>query len=173
MMMNRRSVLVLGGMSALAACTSNVAPPQLGADGRPLPRVYRIDASNQDLIPFRMLDAVNALRAARSAQPLQLNPQLTAAAATHSRDMAVQNRPWHFGSDGSSPLVRVQRTGYAGALVGELISETFETELETLAAWSGQADTRDILLDPAARNMGFAWFQEPNGKIWWTYLAGT
>ena len=57
--------------------------------------------------------------------------------------------------------------------MGELISETFETELETLAAWSGQPDTRAIILDSAARNLGFAWFQEPNGKIWWTYVAGT
>lgn len=164
---------MLGGFALLAACTSAAAPPQLGADGRPLPRVYRIDAANQNQIPFRVLDSVNTLRTARGAQPMQLNAQLTAAAATHARDMAVQNRPWHFGSDGSSPLVRVQRTGYTGGLVGELISETFETELETLAAWAGQADTRAILLDPAARNLGFAWFQEPNGKIWWTLVSGT
>lgn len=171
--MNRRSVFVLGGLAALSACTAPIAPPQLGADGRPLPRVYRIDGTNQDQIPFRVLDAANSLRAAAGAPPMQLNAQLTAAAATHARDMAVQNRPWHFGSDGSSPLVRVQRTGYTGTLVGELISETFETELETLAAWSGQADTRAIILEPTARNLGFAWFQEPSGKIWWTYVAGS
>jgi uncharacterized protein YkwD len=171
--MNRRSVFVLGGLAALSACAAPAGPPQLGADGRPLPRVYRIDGSNQDQIQFRLLDSVNTLRNAAGAAPMQLSPQLTAAAATHSRDMAVQNRPWHFGSDGSSPLVRVQRTGYTGTLVGELISETFETELETLAAWAGQADTRAILVDPAARNLGFAWFQEPNGKIWWTLVSGT
>jgi uncharacterized protein YkwD len=173
MTMNRRSVLILGSLAAVSACAPPPPPPQLGADGRPLPRVYRIDETNQNQIPFRLLDAVNALRAAAGAAPLQLNAQLTAAAATHSRDMAVQNRPWHFGSDGSSPLVRVQRTGYTGALVGELISETFETELETLAAWAGQSDTRAIIVDPAARNLGFSWFQEPSGKIWWTYVAGT
>jgi uncharacterized protein YkwD len=170
--MNRRSVFVLGGLAVLSACTAPAGPPQLGADGRPLPRVYRIDGTNQNEIPFRVLDAVNSLRAASGAPPMQLNAQLTAAAATHARDMAVQNRPWHFGSDGSSPLVRVQRTGYTGQLIGELISETFETELETLAAWAAQRDTRAIILDPAARNLGFAWFQEPNGKIWWTYVAG-
>jgi uncharacterized protein YkwD len=66
----------------------------------------------------------------------------------------------------------VQRTGYQGRLVGELISETFETELVTLAAWMAQPDTRAIILAPEARNLGFSWFQEPNGKIWWTYVAG-
>jgi uncharacterized protein YkwD len=49
--------------------------------------------------------------------------------------MSVQNRPWHFGSDGSSPLDRARRAGYTGTLLGELISETFESEVETLAAW--------------------------------------
>jgi uncharacterized protein YkwD len=98
--------------------------------------------------------------------------QLNASAATHARDMSVQNRPWHFGSDGSSPLVRVQRVGYPGKLLGELISETFQTELETLSAWMAAPETREVLLDPRATQMGFAWFQEPNGKIWWCLLSG-
>ncbi|MEJ2018524.1 MAG: CAP domain-containing protein, partial [Maritimibacter sp.] len=97
---------------------------------------------------------------------------LTAAAATHSRDMHVQNRPWHFGSDGSSPLDRVQRTGYQGTLLGENISESFETDLETLAAWMAEKDTRDVILDPRARNIGLSWYQESNGKIWWTLVTG-
>jgi uncharacterized protein YkwD len=170
--MQRRSFVGgLAGLAVLAACAP--APQlQLGADGKPLPQVYPITAANQDAIPFRVLDSVNSLRAAAGVLPMQLSPQLTAAAATHSRDMAVQNRPWHFGSDASSPLVRVQRTGYQGALVGELISETFETELQTLAAWMGQPDTRAIILAPTARNLGFSWFQESNGKIWWTLVAG-
>jgi uncharacterized protein YkwD len=69
-------------------------------------------------------------------------------------------------------LVRVQRVGYTGRLIGELISETFETELETLSAWMAQADTRAVILDPAARFAGFAWFQEPGGKLWWTLVLG-
>ena len=159
------------GVAVLAACAP-ASQIQLGADGQPLPQIYPITAANQNTIPFRLLDSVNSLRSAAGVPPMQLNAQLTAAAATHSRDMSLQNRPWHFGSDASSPLVRVQRTGYAGALVGELISETFETELVTLAAWMNQADTRAIILAPNARNLGFSWFQEPNGKIWWTYVAG-
>ena len=120
-----------------------------------------------------MLDSVNQLRAAAGAAPVQLNSQLNAAAATHSRDMSVQNRPWHFGSDGSSPLDRARRVGYQGDLLGENISETYETELETLAAWMEQPDTRAVITDARARNLGFSWFQEPNGKIWWTLITGT
>jgi len=103
---------------------------------------------------------------------VELNPQLNAAAATHSRDMSVQNRPWHFGSDGSSPIDRIARVGYTGHLIGETISETYESELETLAAWMEQPDTRRVIMSPDARNMGFSWFQEPGGKIWWTLVMG-
>jgi uncharacterized protein YkwD len=163
--------LLMGAGLSLAACAP-AAAPTVGADGRPLPRVYSIKPGDERVISFRLLDSVNTLRAARSLQPLSLDSSLNAAAATHSRDMSVQNRPWHFGSDGSSPLVRVQRSGFTGRLVGELISETYETELETLSTWMAQADTRDVIMDPTARLMGFAWYQEPGGKIWWTMVLG-
>ena len=170
--MNRRMMLGFGGTALiLAACAPNSAP-QLDGNGQSLPQVYKINGDNQNTIPFRLLDSVNTLRAAKGAQPLAYNASLNAAALTHSRDMSVQNRPWHFGSDGSSPLVRVQRVGYTGKLLGELISETYQTELETLSAWMAQADTRDVILDPTAREAGFAWFQEENGKIWWTFVTG-
>jgi uncharacterized protein YkwD len=155
----------------LASCGISSAP-QLGSDGQPLPQVYKINAANEARIPYRLLDSVNTLRQAKGLGPLAFNAALNAAALTHSRDMSVQNRPWHFGSDGSSPLLRTQRVGYTGRFLGELISETYQTELETLSAWMAQADTRAIILDAAAREIGFAWFQEGNGKIWWTIVTG-
>ncbi len=144
----------------------------MDANGNPLPKVYHIKKNDGPKIEYRMLDAVNALRQASGARPVQLNSQLNAAAATHARDMSIQNRPWHFGSDGSSPLDRVRRVGYQGRMLGENISETYETELETLAAWMDEAGTRDVILDPSATNLGFAWFQESNGKLWWTLVMG-
>ena len=155
---------------ALTACTP--APPTLGPDGKELPRAYRISRAESGKIQFRMLDSVNALRGASGLSQVQLDASLNAAAATHARDMAVQNRPWHFGSDGSSPVDRIQRVGYTGSLVGEVISETYETELETLAAWMDQPDTRRIIMAPEAVNLGFSWHQENNGKIWWTMVIG-
>lgn len=156
----------------LTGCASSTTSPQLGSDGKPLPKLYRISARASDDIQFRMLDSVNSLRQAAGAAPVQMNAQLNAAAATHSRDMSAQNRPWHFGSDGSSPIDRVRRVGYTGPMLGEVISETYETELETLGAWMDAPNTRDVLLDKRAVNMGFAWFQERSGKIWWTLVMG-
>ncbi|HGG06315.1 MAG TPA: CAP domain-containing protein [Aliiroseovarius sp.] len=169
--MKRFALLIPIVLLALSACTTPQAP-RLGADGRPLPQVYQISARDSGKIQFRVLDSINVLRQAAGAGPLQMNAQLNAAAETHSRDMSRQNRPWHFGSDGSSPLDRVARTGYPKTFRGENISETFETELETLAAWMDEKGTRDVILDPRATDMGFAWYQEPSGKIWWTLVLG-
>jgi uncharacterized protein YkwD len=168
--MLRRTVLSGLALASLAACASRSS--QIGPDGLPLPQIYRISPQDEVDIGFRMLDGVNTLRQAAGVPAVQLDAQLNAAAATHSRDMSVQNRPWHFGSDGSSPLDRLRRVGYAGNLVGETISESYETELETLSAWMGQQDTRQVILSPDATKLGLSWFQEQSGKIWWTMVLG-
>ncbi len=173
--MKRIFSLLLVGMMTLSACAvpSSVpsdGPTALGNDGKPLPKAYRIRNSNK--LQLRMLDSVNSLRGAAGASPVVLDSQLTAAAATHSRDMSNQNRAWNFGSDGSSPIDRAQRAGYTGRLIGENVSETCGTELETLGAWMEVPGTREVLLDKSAINMGFSWYQEKNGKIWWTLTMG-
>lgn len=170
--MYRRAVilgLVGFGVSACGGAAPNRA---LGPDGLPLPSAYVIAPGEEAAVNFRMLDSVNALRQAARLAPVQLDPQLTAAAATHARDMSVQNRPWLFGSDGSSPVLRAQRVGFTGKFLGQTISESYESELATLTAWMNDERTRTVILDPEARLMGFAWFQEPAGKLWWTLNMG-
>ena len=167
-MKNWLSILVLAG---LTACGS-VPEEHLAADGKPLPKFYDLTSVDAATLQFRMLDSVNALRDSVGLIQLRLNAKLTAAAATHSRDMALQNRPWHFGSDGSSPLDRAKRVGYENQFLGETISETYENEILTLTAWLEDDATRFVLMDEGATEMGFSWFQEPNGKIWWTLVTG-
>lgn len=158
---------------ALSACAPAPVPnPPMGPDGRPAQVVYRVSEADLPRIQIRALDAVNTLRARAGVPQLQLDSRLNAAAATHSRDMSVQARAWHFGSDGSSPFDRAARVGYSGTVIGELVSETFENELETIAAWMLERDTRNVLVDPQAREMGFAFHQDPNGKLWWTLVTG-
>lgn len=157
--------LALVATLVVSACTTTGNDGSAQGSG-----IYKI--RNPEKVQLSMLDSVNALRTAAGVQPLKLNAQLNAAAATHSRDMAIQNRPWHFGSDGSSPLDRVARAGYIGSLQGETISETYENEVQTLTAWMGEPGTRSVILDREAVDMGFYFFQEDNGKIWWTLVTG-
>ncbi|MHA6265512.1 CAP domain-containing protein [uncultured Aliiroseovarius sp.] len=162
----RAFLIAIAAVTALSACEAT--SPGTGGGVK----IYKISAAKTSKIQYRMLDSVNSLRQAAGAAPVQLDSRLNAAAATHARDMSVQNRPWHFGSDGSSPIDRARRAGYSGVYLGETISETFETELQTLSAWMNKPDTRRIILDPRARNMGFSWLQERNGKIWWVLEMG-
>ena len=164
------STLALVSVLALTACQK--PGPQLGPDGQPLPVAYKITSREEAQIPGRVLGQINALRANIGAPAMMQNPMLDAAAKAHARDMAAQNRAWHFGSDGSSPLDRVRRQGYSGHLVGENISETYENELTTLNAWMQNRDTRDIMMDPRATELGIGWYQESSGKVWWVLITG-
>ena len=69
-------------------------------------------------------------------------------------------------------LDRARRLSYAGDFLGEVISETFENELDTLSAWMENKNTRAVILDPNALDLGFSWYQETSGKIWWTLVVG-
>lgn len=165
--------LSIGFLVLLTACSAGGGGIALGPDGKPLPRLYRIGPGDTGRIQFSFVDGVNSLRQVGGLAPVRLNAELNAAAATHSQDMALQNRAWHFGSDGSSPRDRLQRVGYEGQLLGENISETYESELETLAAWMGDPASKAVIMDSRAEHIGLSWFQEKNGKIWWTMVMGT
>lgn len=150
----------------LSACEPT---PTSGPDG---PRVYKIKPRDEARIESETIESINATRTAQGLTPLVKNPQLTRAAERHSGDMAAQNRPWHWGSDGSSPIDRAYRAGYTGRWIGENISETYENEVNTLNAWMNDPNSRAIMMDPTARDVGFGWYQERGGKIWWTLEVG-
>jgi uncharacterized protein YkwD len=158
--MPRLLLAALLALSTLAACESG------GGGG------LRLTQADEDPIRLRHLDAVNAVRIENGAQPVQLSAELNAAAETHARDMSVQQRAWHFGSDLTSPRERAFRAGYRGEVVGENLSEGSDSDLTVLATWLDFADTRAVILDPAARGLGIGWYQEPTGKIWWVQLLG-
>ncbi len=133
---------------------------------------YRIGPADVPEIQYRMLDSVNALRSQAGVAAVALDARLTAAAQAHATDMSRQRRAWPFGADGSSPYDRVSRAGYGGALLAELYAQTFETELDTLAAWVDDGAWGGEILDPAATDMGFAWQQDPSGLLWWVIVMG-
>lgn len=170
--MLRSIVISLLGALFLAACDVSPVAMRMGPDGKPVPAVYRISASDAPRVRQRMQDGLNTMRAQHGQPPLQGNAELASAAATHAQDMSFQSRPWHWGSDGSSPMQRAQRAGYQGAFVGEMVSETFETEIETVTAWMQEPETRAVILDSRARDVGVGWHQDGNGKLWWVVVLG-
>ena len=162
--MDRRRFIGSGmALVTVAACT----PVPENVNG-----VRMISPGEADGIRTQHVDTLNAFRASRGLQPVQLSGRLVAAAATHARDMSVQRRAWHFGSDGTSPADRAARAGYAGRVVGENISESFDEEVALFQSWVNDPVTRQVMADPTADNVGLGWFQERNGKLWWVQLLG-
>lgn len=168
--MFRIAVLFIALTGFLLACEQQ--GPRVSEDGDVL-RPFWITERDTAEVQFRHLDAVNAIRGANGLTPVKLSPELIAAAKTHAIDMSKQNRPWDFGSDGSSPLDRVARAGYPGEFISENISETFEDDMLTLKAWMDDPLARAAILSPKAGFMGIAWYQEQTGKLWWVQLFGS
>jgi len=163
--MVRAFIAALLGLSLLAACT----PRDAGGPAGGVPRLTEADAGP---IRLRHLEAVNALRIGAGLAPVQMSAQLNAAADTHARDMAVQKRAWHFGSDLTSPRERAFRAGYRGEIIGENLAEGSDMDLAVLESWMGFEDSRRIIMHPEARGIGLGWYQEPSGKLWWVQLLG-
>ncbi|NNU79404.1 CAP domain-containing protein [Halovulum dunhuangense] len=156
-----RAFLVL---LAVAACTP---PEPESVNG-----IRIIQDSEVNGILTAHVDGVNAFRGSRGLTPVRLSSQLTAAAATHARDMSVQRRAWHFGSDGTSPRDRALRAGFQGEVLGENISESFDDDVSVLQSWLNDPFTRRVMEAPEADSVGFSFYQEPNGKLWWVQLLG-
>ena len=134
--------------------------------------VERITDRQADSIRLNQLDLVNAVRAQAGVPSITLSAQLSAAADTHARDMAVQLRAWNFGSDRSSPQARAERAGFIGLITGEDVAETFMTNIEIFQQWAGDSRSKQAMIDPRATHMGLGWYQEENGKLWWVMDIG-
>jgi uncharacterized protein YkwD len=158
--MFRPFLAVLAVLVTVAGCASTTAS------------VSQMSPAEVDSVRLRVLDAVNAVRIEQGLSPLRYSAELNAAAETHARDMSVQDRAWHFGSDKTSPRERAFRAGYLGEISGENIAEGTDTDLVVLKSWLDFADTRKIMLDPAARGMGLGWYKDATGKTWWVQLVG-
>jgi uncharacterized protein YkwD len=133
------------------------------------------DYSRTRLRPEAALKMINAYRASKGLAPLRLNPKLTEAAAMHARDLARHDRISHYGSDGSDPLLRVQRTGYPVYLAAENVGTGQISLAEVFRGWKQSPGHNENLLLKGAREMGMALVVDPNTeyKTFWTLVLGS
>jgi len=121
------------------------------------------------------LKIINAYRVSKGLRPLRLNHKLTMAALEHSRDLARHDRISHYGSDGSDPLLRVQRAGYPVYLAAENVGTGQASFSEVMAAWEKSPGHNENLLLKGAREMGMALVVAPGTeyKTFWTLVLGS
>ncbi len=94
-----------------------------------------------------ILHGLNAERASAGIGALQLDDRLTAAALSHSRDLASSGGCSHDGNDGSGVEARMRRAGYVTSAYGEIIACGSDAAADVLLDWQRSSAHRKILLD--------------------------
>lgn len=132
------------------------------------------DYTQTSLDPETARKLINDYRKSKGLKPLALNAELTAAAKSHSRDLAKWDRISHFGSDGSNPWDRVKRTGYRARLAAENVGTGQVDFQEVLRGWEESPGHNKNLLLTDATHMGIALVQDPKTefKSFWTLVIG-
>ena len=119
-----------------------------------------IGASAQTDIPVRILQAVNAQRAARGLPALGLDPRLTAA-ADHLASAMLRSGTMSHGADGLTLGKRAERAGYPYRRLGENIATISATSPGDLAArfvemWMNSPPHRANILEARFRDTGIS-----------------
>ncbi|WP_218783085.1 CAP domain-containing protein, partial [Streptomyces sp. BR123] len=116
-----------------------------------------------------VLALVNQERAAVGCPALTLNAKLTAAAQSHSQDMAAHADMSHTGSDGSDPGQRITRAGYTWSTYGENVAYGYSSPAAVMEGWMNSPGHKRNILDCSFKEIGIGYAQ-PNH--YWTQDFG-
>ena len=121
-----------------------------------------------DLGPVRkrMLDRVNAERAAHRLPPLRESGMLDAAAQAHADDMIRRSYYGHQSPEGTSALDRAYRAGYGAVAVGENIAEGQTSVEEVVGSWMSSPAHRAEILSVAMKEIGMGLAYGKNARGW-------
>jgi uncharacterized protein YkwD len=117
-----------------------------------------------------LLARVNAERAKAGRPALRLDPRLSEAAQAHAEDMMVHSYYDHSSLDGTTPLDRVRKTGYAPHIVAENIARGPFTVDEVMDDWMLSREHRANLLHPAFRDFGAGIVVGRNSAVGFTVI---
>lgn len=129
---------------------------------------------------IRIAELTNRQRVQAGIAPLRLNLKLSAAAYTHSRNMALNDFFGHTGSDGSRVGQRVAAQGYKYSRVGENIAAGYATPEQVMEGWMNSPGHRANILSPDVREIGVGFYflandsgQAPYQYYWTQNFAAT
>lgn len=141
----------------LAACT-----PDEPAQSSP-PVAVPVAAGSTTVTRSDVGALLNAARVQNGLPPLNANPKLAAAAATHAQDMARGGFFSHGGSNGSKPSDRVRAQGYSYCFVAENIAQGWQTPERVMQGWMESPGHRTNNLSSKASEYGAA---RADGDYW-------
>jgi hypothetical protein len=137
-----------------------------------VPLLNRASASEPiDPTIGELLAAHNFIRNQRKLKPLTLSASLCKSAEVQARDMANCERMSHTGSDGSNPIQRARRVGYASNWVGENVAVSQWTVDQVMTEWMDSPGHRRNILGNYTE-MGAGCVQDPLGNLFWCVNFG-
>jgi uncharacterized protein YkwD len=155
----RYAIAVLGAMilaSATAFLSVAVKPEMVGAATT---SVKTCSGGNIDLgdKEERTLVLHNETRADHGLEPLCINPVLTRAARSHSREMVEKGYFSHYSEDGEGVGARLRRFGYDWSVCGENLAGGYGNPEEPdsiFELWTNSTHHRANILDRRFRQVG-------------------
>jgi uncharacterized protein YkwD len=132
-------------------------------------------ASSASPLEQAVVDLTNQLRQANGCQPLTISPELSAAARSHSADMALNNFFSHTSSDGSSMADRLNRVGYSYVQAAENIAAGQATASAVVDSWYASDTHRQNMLNCELMEIGVGYAENTSSTygVYWTQDFGT
>ncbi|WP_420642720.1 PKD domain-containing protein [Candidatus Leptofilum sp.] len=119
----------------------------------------------------QLLLYINEARRQFDLAPLNLVPQLSAAAQEHTFDMARFAYTGHTGADGSTPAERLIQFGYGAGYAGEATAWGFEYPHQAVEFWVNSPAHRRIILNANATDVGVGYAIDINSPSVWYWTA--
>jgi len=123
----------------------------------------------------RVIELINAERAAYGLRPVVLNETLGGAAQGYAADMAKANFFAHKGPDGSTLVSRAEAAGYTTwTFLAENLAAGQPTPERVVAAWMNSPTHRANVLSPDVVEAGIGKAYNPNSKyrVYWALEMG-
>jgi len=144
-----------------------------------LPLVTGVKGAGSRTEAGEVVELVNAERAHVGCAPLQVSSQLTAAAQSHTEDMAFNDYFSHTSLDGRSPWDRIRAEGYDFWSAAENIAAGYSTPASVVAGWMGSDGHRANILNCNLKDIGVGYYYldndtgDLNYHYYWTQDFGT
>ncbi len=113
----------------------------------------------------------NEIRAAAGQPLLAVSAKLQAAAERHAKDMAAREEMTHKGRDGSTPIERIKKTGYAYRRAGENVAVGRFTVDRLMKGWMNSPHHKKNILGSYSQ-IGVAYATGQSGKRYWCVTFG-
>merc|ERR1719277_2832602 len=158
---------VKGALSGLKSSDVNVLL-YVGEDTMSLTETERVSVT-----PGEMLEVINDARAKAGVPALCENRALHLTAVFHATDMYWNDFTSHRGSDGSTVEDRVTRQGYTYRVLGENVARGQTTAEEVLQFWMRSSESRNNILNPEFKNMGYGDNLHHHNLVFGTLKSGS